>query len=209
MSAPQPNPQAGAAVLSPGDLAQASFRADVYRLLGSLLSSPPTTELLKWLSGLELFAGESSPMVVAWKKLQDAARVARAEDVAEEYQNLFIGLGKGEVLPYASWYKTGFLMEAPLVGLRRDLRALGIELSEGVHEPEDHIAALCQVMSMLVDPAQGYEPTQQKQFFKAHLSDWHQRFFNDLRGSPSAQFYVAVGDFGAVFMNLEALYTEA
>lgn len=185
------------------------FRATAYGLLGALFARPPSATLLGWLCGLELSPAEDAPMYEAWSQLQRAARQARAEEVADEYQDLFVGLGKGEIVPYASWYKTGFLMEAPLVGLRRDLRALGIERQEAVREPEDHVAALCEVMAMLVDPANGYEADQQRQFFDAHLRDWHERFFTDLHGCRSARFYRAVGSFGGAFLNLEVLYLEA
>ena len=185
------------------------FRADTYGLLGSLLSCPPSVELLEWLAGVEVDQQSGSPMSPAWEMLKQAASAADAGAVADEYQQLFIGLGKGEVVPYASWYKTGFLMERPLAELRQDLRQLGLEADEQTKEPEDHIAALCQVMALLVHPAQDFQPEQQSQFFERHLKDWYRRFFDDLQDSASADFYRSVSRFGGIFLDLEALQLEA
>lgn len=207
MNAPQSAPTAS--VAEP----QASydmFRADTYALLGSLLSAPPDQRLLDWLAALESDdSGSGSRMAGAWRTLQQGAGEALAAELLDEFQNLFIGLGKGEIVPYGSWYKTGYLMEQPLVELRRDLRALGLEVDEQTHEPEDHIAALCQVMALLSRPGEGFTASQQQQFFERHMKDWCGRFFDDLRACPSARFYRAVGSFGAIFIGAEALHLEA
>ena len=66
-----------------------------------------------------------------------AARTCEPADVREEYFNLFIGLGRGELVPYGSWYQTGFLMEKPLGVLRDDLRTLDqARPTEQVASPE-------------------------------------------------------------------------
>ena len=64
-----------------------------------------------------------------------------------EYFDLFIGMGRGEILPYASYYLTGFLHERPLARLRGDLIAFGIERAENNPEPEDNAATLCEIMA--------------------------------------------------------------
>ena len=73
--------------------------------------------------------GDASPLGVAHAALGEAAARADAERVGREYFDLFIGLGRGELLPYASYYLTGFLYERPLARLRGDLKRLGIEQS--------------------------------------------------------------------------------
>jgi TorA maturation chaperone TorD len=144
-------------------------------------------------------------MALAWCELSAAAHQAQASDLAAEYHNLFIGLGRGELVPYGSWYLTGFLMEKPLVQLRRDLATLGYQRPTDNCEPEDHAAALCEVMAMLIRDATGSLQIQ-RQFFETHLGSWMETFFRDLQGARNACFYRAVGGLGQTFMTLEKQY---
>ncbi len=182
------------------------MRAGVYALLAALLREVPGAELLARVGNLEQ-AGGRDPLALAWEGLRLAARSLGTEAVDDEFHRLFIGLGRGELVPYGSWYQTGFLMEQPLGRLRRDLAALGFERREGVHEPEDHVAALCEVMTELVlDPEIPYE--RQRAFFSDHLAPWLGRFWDDLERADSAVFYRAVGGLGKVFFDLERRYLE-
>jgi TorA maturation chaperone TorD len=124
--------------------------------------------------------------------------------VDDEYHTLFIGLGRGEIVPYGSWYLTGFLMEKPLGELRTDLEALGFERDPAVKEPEDHVAALCEVMALLIQD--GSSVSTQSQFFLKHMTKWLDRFFEDLTHADSASFYQAVARFGAAFVAFERQY---
>jgi len=184
------------------------FRADVYALLGTLLARAPDRELLQWLAALELDEQEGAAMREAWLVLQLAAQRADEAQLADEYQELFIGIGRGELMPYGSWYLTGFLMEKPLVALRNDLGRLGFERQPEVKEPEDHIAALCQVMALLVHPDEGHAPHVPRQFFHAYLQPWSRRLFVDMQNARTAHFYSAVGRFGELFVEQERLLLE-
>ena len=104
----------------------------------------------------------------------------------------------------ATWYQTGFLMEKPLGLLRDDLAALGFERDPDVHEPEDHIAALCEVMAMLIQ--EGISLERQQQFFSAHIDTWADDFFKDLAEARSAVFYKSVARFGRAFIALDSRY---
>ena len=55
------------------------------------------------------------------RRLPKPRAATNAERVEREYFDLFIGLGRGELLPYGSYYLTGFLHERPLARLREDL----------------------------------------------------------------------------------------
>ena len=112
-------------------------------------------------------------------------------------------MGRGEVVPFGSWYLTGFLMEKPLALLRADLERFGIERQEGVPESEDHIAALCDAMALIIRSGEEIPFAAQQAFFAAHLEPWAGRFFEDLQAAPSANFYRAVGFFGASFIDVE------
>ena len=138
-----------------------------------------------------------------WHRLRSAPPVEAAE---REYSALFIGLARGELLPYASYYLTGFLQEKPLAELRGDLAALGIERADDVPEPEDHIATVCETMAGLIAGAFGKPASLQEQqrFFARHVGVWAPRFFEDLQGAKAAVLYMPVGRIGRVFMTIEA-----
>jgi TorA maturation chaperone TorD len=177
-------------------------RAGAYSLLGALLAAPPNGDLLQSLRELPPGDGLLAP---AWDSLGKAAGEARPESLEDEYHALFIGLGRGELVPYASWYLTGFLMEKPLAQLRAELRELGFTRQEGVAEPEDHAAAVCEVMAMTIMENR-LSFLEQSKFFANHLGSWLPRFFQDLEQAESAVFYAAVGGFGARLMAVEQQY---
>lgn len=178
------------------------YRAQFYRLLSRLLVRAPDRELLTQLSGLE---GDDTAIGRALDALAATARRATPESTADEFQNLFIGIGRGELVPFASFYLTGFLNEKPLARLRQDMAAHGVERAEGVSEPEDHIASVCEIMAgfILGDFAAPMPLAQQSEFFDRHIGNWAERFFEDLENAKSAEFYKAVGALGRAFMEIE------
>jgi len=179
-------------------------RAGVYGLLGRLLRSAPDAELLEQLAELKDMSQDGSELGLAMSMLGLSASACPMEPIEDEYHALFVGLGRGELLPYGSWYLTGFLMEKPLGYLRDDLAVLGFERDESVTEPEDHIAALCEVMAMLINDGTDLET--QTNFFKTHMESWSSRFFADLGSANSAVFYKSVGRFGFAFSEFEKSY---
>lgn len=181
-------------------------RADVYRLLGALLASPPNVELLNMLKNIEVSeVMDDDTLTSSWHALRLAAQQVQPGDLEDEYFNLFIGLGKGELSPYASWYLTGFLMEKPLAELRTELSRLGFTRQRDVSEPEDHVAAVCEVMSVIIAESElSFE--EEKLFFSKHISPWIGRFFNDLYHAQSATFYKPVGLLGKQFIDIEQRY---
>ena len=178
-------------------------RAQEYALLAALLVRAPDAGLLQRLSTLR---GDASPLGLAHAALAEAAASMTVEQIEREYFDLFIGLGRGELLPYGSYYLTGFLHERPLARLRDDLRTLGIERAEGQIEPEDHAAILCEIMAGLAARRFGAPAGADEQLFEKHLAPWIGRFFTDLERAEAAQFYRHVGTLGRVFIDIE---TEA
>jgi TorA maturation chaperone TorD len=177
------------------------LRAATYSLLGRLLARAPEAPLLEQLAQAEGDLAEEG-LEGAWAELSQAARRAELSALDDEYHALFIGVGRGELVPFGSWYITGFLMERPLSELRDELRLLGIERCADVHEPEDHIGALCDVMALLIsDP--GYQLEAQRGFYTRHLSLWAGDFFKDLERAKCACFYRSVGRLGRAFLILE------
>jgi TorA maturation chaperone TorD len=175
-------------------------RAQEYALLAALLTRPPDAALLCRIAGL---GGDATPLGVAHAALARAAGAADADKVEREFFGLFTGVGRGELLPYASFYLTGFLHERPLARLRADLAALGIERAEEQHEPEDHAAILCEIMAGLIGGEFPATPAEQQQVFEKHLVPWIGRFFADLAAADSADFYRHVGAIGQLFIGIE------
>jgi len=181
----------------------AAARAREYALLSALLARAPNDDFLTQLARLPVSA---TPIGMAHAALAQAAADTDSTRAGREFFDLFIGLGRGELMPYGSYYLTGFLYERPLARLRGDLEALGIARAEGNPEPEDHAAILCEIMAGLVGGGFDAPPEAEAQMFEKHLKPWMGRFFADLEMAEGARFYRAVGALGRVFMDIE---TEA
>ena len=187
-----------------GDISEIdSARAQEYALLAALLGRAPDADLLQRLAQLR---GDPTPLGVAHAALADAAADTTAEKVEREYFNLFIGLGRGELLPYGSYYLTGFLHERPLARLRQDLNELGVERAQGIADPEDHVAILCEVMAGLINRRFPAGPDADRELFDKHMRPWVGRFFSDLEQAEAASLYRRVGTLGRLFVDIE---TEA
>jgi TorA maturation chaperone TorD len=178
-------------------------RAQEYALLATLLARAPDAQLLSRLAGLQ---GDATPLGLAHVALAEAASRTSVERAEREYFDLFIGIGRGELLPYGSYYVSGFLYERPLARLRASLSRLGVERSAGHAEPEDHAAILCEIMAGLAGGRFSAPPQAEREFFEHHVAPWLGRFFTDLEQAQAAEFYRAAGTLGRVFIQLE---TEA
>jgi TorA maturation chaperone TorD len=177
------------------------LRAAEYDLLSLLLGKAPDADTLSRVAALK---GDASDLGAAHLELAAAAAAVDDRAVSKEFFDLFIGLGRGDLLPYASYYLTGFLHERPLARVRENLEALGIERAGASREPEDHVAILLEVMAGLARGDFEADFSEQAQFFERHLKPWAARLFADLEMSRSAKFYRAVGRVGRIFMELES-----
>lgn len=175
-------------------------RAQEYSLLSTLLLRSPDAQLLARLANLR---GDDTALGLAHTALGEAASRATAESVSREFFELFIGLGRGELLPYASFYLTGFVQGAPLAQLRHDLRELGIGRAEGLTEPEDHAAILLDIMGSLASGSLAVPAAVERKIFEDYLAPWIARFFRDLERGKAANFYGRLGTVGRVFMQIE------
>ncbi|OED37505.1 hypothetical protein AB833_23335 [Chromatiales bacterium (ex Bugula neritina AB1)] len=182
-------------------------RANLYSSLGALLAAPASKEHCEALRELPLIEEPDTALGIAWVLLKSAAESYSLEQINDEYHDLFIGVGRGIVVPYGSWHITGFLMEKPLGALRADLRALGFERVEGVKESEDHIASLCQAMAAIIT-AEDISFDTEKSFFNEHISVWADSFFNEVLQTERAGFYRAVAELGKGFVELEKQYLK-
>ena len=188
---------------SSGLLPEDSLRADMYEFMASLLRAEPSDELISHVAGLQ---GDGSTIGSASMVLATLATKIANDEIRDEYMRLFIGVGRGEILPYASFYLTGFLNDKPLAKLRDEMQAMGIERAEGVKDPEDHIASLFDIMAGLIrgnfDAPNNLAA--QAKFFKTHIDPWAPLLMQDIEAAKSAVFYAPVGTIGRAFLQIES-----
>ena len=175
-------------------------RAEEYALLATLLARSPDAPMI---GRLALLRGDATPLGLAHAALGVAATRAAAEEVRREYFELFDGVGRGKLMPYASYYMTGSTYGRPLWRLRQTLQHLGIAPTEGRTEPEDHGAVLCEIMAGLAGGRLAVPAGAERGFFEHHLVPWIGRFFADLERAESADFYARVGEVGRTFVDIE------
>lgn len=182
--------------------AEDRLRADLYNYLGLLLARPASEMLLEQTAEL---SGDHSPLGEAISGLARVAKASTPKGVEREFNALFIGLGRGELLPYASYYLTGFLNEKPLAKLRQDMAALSVTRADNVFEPEDNIASLMETMAGLIVGRFGApaDIERQKTFFNNHIAPWATHFYTDLEAAKTSVFYASVGAVGREFMAIE------
>jgi TorA maturation chaperone TorD len=184
----------------------ASLRPESYVLLASLLGQPPVAGLQKVLN--DLAWDDTIPALLAGSlsELGKAVCEYSIQAMQTEFNKLFVGLGSGEIIPYASWYLERKIQSRPLANLRADLCRLGIVHKESDHEPEDRAAAVCEVMAIISVPNGSCSLADQADFFGRHLARWMGLFFQDLTTAKNAAFYRTVGRFGLHFMEYESRY---
>lgn len=187
------------------DTPEEQLRANVYSLLARLLAAAPDEDVLARLQQIDAET-HAQGMAGAWHMLKLAAANSTVDALDDEYHALFIGVGRGELVPFGSWYMTGFLMDKPLTYLRQDLSEFGIDRQDGVKEPEDHAAALCETMALIIGHADEIDFARQQAFYRNHLQPWMRLFFEDLEKAQSATFYKAVARLGKEMMDFESQY---
>ncbi len=193
-----------AALATPASVVQEDrMRADLYNFLGVILSRPADEMLLSQTVPL---TGDDTELGQAITTLSKVAALSRPRAVESEFNKLFIGLGRGELLPYASYYLTGFLNEKPLALLRQDMAAQGMERAPNVFEPEDNIASLMEMMGAMIVGRFGppADLGRQRTFWSKHIGPWAGHFFSDLEVAKNSVFYAPVGTLGRIFMEIEA-----
>ena len=186
----------------------ASIRADVYIILASLLAVPPSEDRLDVLRHMEWGEDISEKMNEALVALRSASLDYHPAVVKEEYNRLFVGLGCGEVIPYASWYRERAIQSMPLACLRSDLFRLGIVRQEDNHDSEDSAGALCEIMALISQKPNGESYETQAGFFERHIASWMMDFFKDLESAKGAGFYRVVGSLGSCFLKSEKEYLK-
>ncbi len=204
MNAADLTPESGQTIVQPANIVarEDELRAQLYRLLSDFLSAPPDQSRLALATGLSGDDGEFGAAI------NDFAAIAARFDESsadQEFHDLFIGVTRGELLPYGSYYQTGFLNEKTLARLRRDMEKLGIERVSSLKEPEDNIASVLEIMAGLIDGSYGAPSSlkEQEAFFDDHVNSWALLFFADLEKAENSVLYAPLGTIGHLFMDIE------
>lgn len=195
------NPEHGVA---PEDAA----RADYYALLARLFTAAPNRALLDALAQageIDADAGFDA-LATAWQRLRQAASGGDPEALRQEFDDLFVGVGPSLVSPYATRYRDVSGVTMPLAQLRTDLAELGFARQDGVKEPEDHFAALADVMRLLItdgDLPPEDRLARQQGFFLKYIEPSYRGLADAIAAAPEADFYRSVGSFLRTFLDLE------
>lgn len=184
-------------------------RADLYALIARLLFAPPDAGLLADLASADSIPSQQDDysLDIAWEKLVLAAGIMDEYAVKDEFDELFISISNPQVNPYASKYLSGFMNEKPLAFLRSELAQLGLIRAPDSGETEDHLAALCETMRLMITGgANGkrHSIQRQKLFFEKHIRPWVKRCLDDIAQARGANFYRNVAEFAQAFFAIEA-----
>lgn len=186
--------------------AEDAARANFYALIARLLTGGPDEALLANLAAAEPLAdGADAALARAWQALVAASATADADVVGEEYEALFVGVGKSRVSVYAGFHGGAPAVDHPRVRMQADLAALGLARTALV-EPEDHYAIIFDTMRVLVGGGAGREPApvaEQKRFFDRHVRPGAARFFAAVGADAQATYYRRIAALGAAFIALE------
>jgi TorA maturation chaperone TorD len=205
MSSPQPA-AIGIGSGSAGD-AEELARAELYGLLAGLWLGAPDAELMAQFRVAVTQAPQAGgALEEPWQHLVAALRESSEAEAGAEYDALFLGVGKPELMLYASYHLSGFLNDQPLATLRRDLQRLGLTRHEGRHETEDHVAYVFEVMRYLIagDDAAVCNLEQQRRFFRGHVQTWVEAMCDSVAAHPRARTWRALAEFTRRFVQVEA-----
>ena len=195
------------AILVSSTLDEETARAEIYGVLAALFYAAPAPALLESLQLAVTEAPAAGALLEAsWTELVATARAMSVQEVVDEYDALFGGVGKPEVYLFGSHYLSGFLNEKPLAALRTDLAELSLTRGDAMAETEDHYAYLCEVMRYLIagDDVAVANLTRQREFFTRHLQPWAQQMCEAVSAHPKARFYKSLAGFTQAFTSVEA-----
>ncbi len=182
--------------------AEDQARANFYGLIARLFYLPPDAQLLGELLNADAFEESESEIAQAWAEMVAGCRNAFPVQLENEHTELFVGTGKSEVTPYLTHYILKHANDNPLVELRQHLERWGMARRESAHEPEDHIAGLCETMRFAI-AVQQRDLSEQKAFFDRFVHRGAVAFCDAVSASQKARFYRSVARFSRAFFELE------
>jgi TorA maturation chaperone TorD len=180
-------------------------RAEFYALLARLFADAPDPSLLKAIADASPIAGDG-PFALAWNRLIAASGAMDADAAAQEYTELFVGVGQCEVNLHGSHWLAGAMLERPLAELRAELATLGLGRRPDVVMLEDHLSALFETMRLLVCGTPDRPPAAiavQRAFFGRHIAPWAISCCIAIHESAIANYYACVAELTQQFMALD------
>ena len=186
-------------------------RAEFYALLARLFADAPDASLLAAIAAAPALepARRSDDSVdglaPAWDAVRAASAAADPAAVRDEFQTLFVGVGRSEVSLYASHY-LGPQSGRPLAELRATLARLGLARRPESNEFEDHLSLVLETMRMLVTGDNERDPArleEQRAFLDRHILPWVQDCCNAISMNSVANYYRRVAEFAQCFVALE------
>jgi TorA maturation chaperone TorD len=193
--------------ITTADAGEELDRAELYGLLAQLWLAPPDADLLQQFAVAVTQAREPGSFLEApWQDLVAAMRATDEQAARAEFESLFHATGKADVFPYASYHRAGVLNDWPLVELRRDLAAIGVEPDASSGDTEDHIAFVFEVMRYLIagDDVEVCNLERQRRMFRAHVQTWVGALCEVLETHPRARLYAHVARMTRAFVDVEA-----
>lgn len=184
--------------LQPEDAA----RAAIYGLIARLFYAAPDEGVLGQLLHSNAFEGTRAPIALTWRELVEASRTVFPVMLENEHTELFVGTGKAEITPYLTHYTIKYATDNPLVELRQQLIRWGMARRDKAHEPEDHIAGMCEAMRLAIAMQQRSDE-EQKGFFERFLYRGGIAFCDAVSASPKAVFYRRAAAFTRAFFEVE------
>ena len=181
-------------------------RAELYGLLARCWYAPPDAALLSQFAVAVTEAPQPGAFLEApWQALVAAMRASSVAAAGEEYDALFVGIGRPELFLYGSHHLAGALNEAPLVALRYDLDALGLTRDAASNETEDHVSYLFELMRYLIagDDVRVCNLERQRQIFRTHVQTWVGQMCDAVEQHPRARLYAALAAFTRAFVQVE------
>ena len=185
-------------------------RAELYGLLARLWHAPPDAALLEQFAVAVTEAPQPGSFLESpWQDLVAALRASSVKEATEEYEALFVGIGKPDILLYGSHHLAGALNEKPLVALRADLAEIGLARDAAVEtsgETEDHVAFVFEVMRYLIagDDIAVCNLERQRRFFREHIQPWVGHSLADATEQHArAKVYAALAAFTRAFVQVE------
>lgn len=194
------------AIIVPSTLDEETARAEIYGLLAAFFYAAPAPALLENLRAAVTEAPAAGALLEAsWGDVVATARAMSVEEITDEYDSLFGGVGKPEVYLFGSHYVSGFLNEKPLAALRGDLAELGLDRGDEMSETEDHYAYVCEVMRYLIagEDVEVANLTRQREFFTRHVQPWAQPMCDAIMAHPKSRFYKSLASFTHTFTSVE------
>lgn len=178
-------------------------RADWYALLAALFQQPPSVDLMRQIASAPL--DSSTTLGHQFSELAQSCAQMEQDAIRQEFDALFLGVGRPEVFLQASFYLTGFLHERPLANLRERMAGLGVVRGSELSLTEDHFGVLCELMRFLI-AAENSAPTSvaaQQEIFNEYIAPCFEALCDAIERSESGNFYRQVGRVAKEFFSIE------